>query len=293
MTRRDRSVCRSTRQISRMAGRIAFRAIQPTTWARLFFSVDDPKPYFPQPILNHLVVFPAPVITHLIAYSVAYRPKPPRTRRSAETTRDYRELPTDRLPIVVAARLAMSFPLLISAVPLWAIDYEAPIESRGLSRCWMSDGGLCSNFPIHLFDSFVPRWPTFGISLQKRGKYHLEPVRLAARKTLPGAGGHLGSVRRVQGDARPADGLSGEPVAGRMALERHDDDADTRRARPRRAHLPRGGRGRGQHQDAEEGHPGSDDRSTASLPPRRSSRSLPTTEARAGPSTAGCGSTSC
>jgi len=32
----------------------------------------------------------------------------------------------------------------------------------------MSDGGLCSNFPIHLFDSFLPRWPTFGISLQKR-----------------------------------------------------------------------------------------------------------------------------
>lgn len=32
----------------------------------------------------------------------------------------------------------------------------------------MSDGGLCSNFPIHLFDSLVPRWPTFGISLQNR-----------------------------------------------------------------------------------------------------------------------------
>ena len=65
----------------------------------------------------------------------------------------------------------MSFPLLISAVPLWAMNYEAPIGRRGFAQCWMSDGGLCSNFPIHLFDSFVPKWPTFGIALQNRGKY--------------------------------------------------------------------------------------------------------------------------
>jgi hypothetical protein len=28
----------------------------------------------------------------------------------------------------------------------------------------------CSNFPIHLFDAFVPRWPTFGIVLLRRAK---------------------------------------------------------------------------------------------------------------------------
>jgi deferrochelatase/peroxidase EfeB len=130
---------------------------------RLFFLEADVEAYFP-----------AAVVTHLLANSKPYCPKSPSDPPAGEATKDFRELPTDQLPIVVAVRLAMSFPLLISAVPLWAIDYEAPMASRGLSRCWMSDGGLCSNFPIHLFDSFVPRWPTFGISLQKRGKYHPE-----------------------------------------------------------------------------------------------------------------------
>ena len=39
----------------------------------------------------------------------------------------------------------------------------------------MSDGGLCSNFPIHLFDAFVPRWPTFGIVLLRRAKGDTRP----------------------------------------------------------------------------------------------------------------------
>jgi deferrochelatase/peroxidase EfeB/predicted acylesterase/phospholipase RssA len=127
---------------------------------RLFFRVNDLKPYFPKPVLNHLV-----------GYARPYRQQTFSDPKVSAETGQYLELPTDQLPIVVAARLAMSFPLLISAVPLWAIDYEAPIGSRGFARCWMSDGGLCSNFPIHLFDSFVPKWPTFGIALQNRGKY--------------------------------------------------------------------------------------------------------------------------
>ncbi|MFO1286044.1 MAG: hypothetical protein U1F49_05640 [Rubrivivax sp.] len=36
-----------------------------------------------------------------------------------------------------------------------------------MRRCWLSDGGLCSNFPIHLFDSLRADVPTFGISLQQ------------------------------------------------------------------------------------------------------------------------------
>ena len=126
---------------------------------RLFFRVDDLKPYFPQPILKHLV-----------GYALPYHPQTFSDPEVSAETEQYLELPTNQLPIVVAARLAMSFPLLISAVPLWAIDYEAPIGRRGLAPCWMSDGGLCSNFPIHLFDSFVPKWPTFGIALQNRSK---------------------------------------------------------------------------------------------------------------------------
>ena len=144
---------------------------------RLFFRVDDLKPYFPQPILNHLV-----------GYALPYRPQTFSDPKVSAKTEQYLELPRDQLPIIVAARLAMSFPLLISAVPLWAIDYEAPIKRRGFARCWMSDGGLCSNFPIHLFDSFVPKWPTFGIALQNRGKYRPDECVWLPEKHYEGRG---------------------------------------------------------------------------------------------------------
>ena len=64
----------------------------------------------------------------------------------------------------------MSFPVLISAVPFWAIDYEPPEGSASSNRLASSDGGLCLNFPIDMFDRFVPKWPTFGIALQRRSE---------------------------------------------------------------------------------------------------------------------------
>jgi deferrochelatase/peroxidase EfeB/predicted acylesterase/phospholipase RssA len=176
---------------------------------RLFFRVADLESYFP-----------APVLTHLRGFSEPYQPRAPSDPPVSEATRDFRELPTDRLPIVVAARLAMSFPLLISAVPLWAIDYEAPRESRGLSRCWMSDGGLCSNFPIHLFDSFVPRWPTFGISLQKRGKYHLNRLVWLPDKHYQGRGDTWDRFAESKGTLGP---LSGFLVSLWLAAWRWND----------------------------------------------------------------------
>ncbi len=110
----------------------------------------------------------------------------------------YYRLPADgQLPVLVAARMSLSFPLLISAVPLheparWEharartdADSAAPPEktmaesTEGLTMggergshqisafrvCWFSDGGISSNFPIHLFDEALPRWPTFAINL--------------------------------------------------------------------------------------------------------------------------------
>jgi predicted acylesterase/phospholipase RssA len=89
------------------------------------------------------------------------------------------------LPVIVAARMSLSFPFLFRAIPLYAIDYslrrtetqEAPHHGvlggalprnhpRRPERCWFIDGGVCSNFPLHLFDAPLPRWPTFGINLQ-------------------------------------------------------------------------------------------------------------------------------
>lgn len=69
------------------------------------------------------------------------------------------------LPVVVAARMSLSFPILISTLPLWRL-----VESEGrtdIRRVVFSDGGITSNFPIHFFDSPLPRWPTFGLHLTK------------------------------------------------------------------------------------------------------------------------------
>ncbi|HYJ46232.1 MAG TPA: patatin-like phospholipase family protein, partial [Pyrinomonadaceae bacterium] len=74
----------------------------------------------------------------------------------------------DDLPIVVAARMSLSFPVLISAVPLYTVDRSLPVpegDEPKLERCLFSDGGISSNFPIHFFDKALPRWPTFGINL--------------------------------------------------------------------------------------------------------------------------------
>ena len=65
------------------------------------------------------------------------------------------------LPILVAARLSLSFPILLSTVPFWRADPDGEVV-----RHTMSDGGICSNFPIHFFDSLFPGRPTFGLDLQ-------------------------------------------------------------------------------------------------------------------------------
>lgn len=120
---------------------------------RLFFRVEELERFFPRGIVQYLAGFSRP-------YTARSEADPVLGNDGA----GYLELPVADLPLVVAVRLSMSFPLLISAVPLHAVDHRR----QCMGRCWMSDGGLCSNFPIHLFDSFLPMWPTFGISLDSR-----------------------------------------------------------------------------------------------------------------------------
>ncbi|WP_427913149.1 hypothetical protein ACPWT1_21415 [Ramlibacter sp. MMS24-I3-19] len=120
---------------------------------RLFFRTEELEDYFPKGLVQYLATVSSP-----------YARRSEDDPHADKVGPGYLELPVAELPIVVAARLAMSFPLLISAVPLHAVNYR----TQAMTRCWMSDGGLCSNFPIHLFDSFLPMWPTFGISLGSR-----------------------------------------------------------------------------------------------------------------------------
>jgi predicted acylesterase/phospholipase RssA len=106
--------------------------------------------------------FPARVVEHMVASS--------RADERAERFAPLVPLPSAAdMPVVVATRMSLSFPILISAVPLYAIDPSEPLPpaQRRPKRCWFSDGGITSNFPVHFFDSPVPRWPTFAITLRK------------------------------------------------------------------------------------------------------------------------------
>jgi predicted acylesterase/phospholipase RssA len=124
---------------------------------RLFFDPAELREFFPEEIVAYLEKHSDPC------------PRGPADPLPSPETAGLRELPIAELPILVAARLSLSFPVLFSAVPLWAIDYEAPKgANRKIRRCRFSDGGICSNFPIHMFDAAVPEWPTFGIALESR-----------------------------------------------------------------------------------------------------------------------------
>lgn len=79
---------------------------------------------------------------------------------SEEPGRLYPFPPQRRIPVVVAARMSMSFPILFAAVPVVYCDSEGRQW-----QTWISDGGIVSNFPSNLFDEALPPWPTFGLDL--------------------------------------------------------------------------------------------------------------------------------
>jgi predicted acylesterase/phospholipase RssA len=130
------------------------------TRERLFFKPDELKPFLPTKVLEWMV-----------GHGRRYALEPGREGRDppTEAAADLLELPPQKdFPVLLAARMSLSFPLLFSAVPLWAINHDLPRGQRTFQRCWFSDGGISSNFPMHLFDGLVPMWPTFGISLEPK-----------------------------------------------------------------------------------------------------------------------------
>jgi predicted acylesterase/phospholipase RssA len=116
-------------------------------------------------------LFPSRVVDHMCAHSnwtvrrLEGEPDQTEVRCPTHPDERLRFLPlAPDLPVVVAARMSLSFPLLISAVRLYTIDYEQ--TTRPVVACWFSDGGITSNFPIHFFDGLLPRRPTFGLNLR-------------------------------------------------------------------------------------------------------------------------------
>lgn len=84
-----------------------------------------------------------------------------------EDRKDFIRLPRPQdLPVLFGVRMSLSFPFLFRAVRLYVVrrDAERPGEQR-LAEIWLADGGITSNFPIHLFDSPVPTRPTFCLNL--------------------------------------------------------------------------------------------------------------------------------
>ncbi|WP_162930098.1 patatin-like phospholipase family protein [Pseudophaeobacter sp. EL27] len=72
-------------------------------------------------------------------------------------------------PVVLMARMSLSFPILLQAVPLYRQD-KAKNGGKSWVRCLFSDGGIASNLPVHFFDAWLPRRPTFAISLDSFDK---------------------------------------------------------------------------------------------------------------------------
>jgi predicted acylesterase/phospholipase RssA len=72
--------------------------------------------------------------------------------------------PIGDLPIVVATRMSVAFPPLLSAVPLWFVAEGAGAVAAP-RRMLFTAGVLSSDFPVALFDAPLPRWPTLAIVL--------------------------------------------------------------------------------------------------------------------------------
>ncbi|WP_431288147.1 hypothetical protein [Roseateles chitinivorans] len=204
--------------------------------------------------------------------------------------RELRPLPRHGdLPVVVAIRMSLSFPLLLSAVPLYAVDWsrtanqrtqaavraaETAEERRRLrlraTRIWFSDGGIGSNMPLHLFDAMLPRHPTFAVNLKRPHPDHVIrpgggqrrrtdlPARGRPRRTVAPLAG-TGPRRRLgaAGAGCAREGAAGG--AGRFPVEHRRHDAELARRdpvpdaglpRPHRPDQPEAGRGRAQPGDA-------------------------------------------
>ena len=141
-------------------------------------------------------LFPAEVVDWMCEHPPPLSPQPAKQwagelrRLQAAPKRPF-PLAAD-LPVIVATRMSLSFPFLISAVPLYAIDFTHPAYSKVSAAVsdwrdanpqagpeqalpavpapdfevnWFSDGGIASNLPVHFFDSPLPARPTFAVDL--------------------------------------------------------------------------------------------------------------------------------
>lgn len=98
--------------------------------------------------------------------------------------------PMARCPVVVAARLSLGFPLLLSPVPMYQLRRRS--GARGSDdddlvphRVDFSDGGITSNCPVDMFDRPLPSRPTFTVNLFELPRGRAAEVRFPENSTGP------------------------------------------------------------------------------------------------------------
>lgn len=138
---------------------------------RFFYDIDEWRRIFPESVIAALEAAPIPR-TPDDHDPTAWQADHDQARLHSP---GLRRLPdAEHLPIVVAVRMSLSMPMMISAVPLWVIERTDlggnprldPAGPRRFTQVWFSDGGLSSNFPVQLFDAALPIRPTYAINLQ-------------------------------------------------------------------------------------------------------------------------------
>jgi len=149
-------------------------ASRPATLPLPEWAEEEPTPYLFDPA-EFGRLFPEAVVDHMVEASRA-------GARAAPDGRTLYPVPGFDLPIVVAARLSLSFPILLATVPFWRADGP----DGAFAQHTMSDGGISSNFPIHYFDSLFPGRPTFGLDLQPWRVPTDKPVEMSNAPRRPG-----------------------------------------------------------------------------------------------------------
>lgn len=178
-----------------------------------------------------LRLFPAAVVKHMVTHQPDGRDPLPD---------GWYYLPdADELPVLVPTRISLAHPVLFCGVPLYGLSAghragEA-IQPEHLRRHLFSDGGIVSNFPIHIFDRWLPRAPTFGINLGEVVETEGPLVPASALAVPPDSSDvSRGAVRRVHlGEAGqepvlpwvPVDDWGGLAAAIFYAAKNHRDNA--------------------------------------------------------------------
>lgn len=160
----------------------------PTTARNFYYSRAEWARLFPADVLTALDAIEEAEVDRVAAQVAALGGAQPGValrkllwRRKHAAGQHLRQLPAAAdLPVIVATRLSLSYPLLISAVPMWTVDYRKPEAQQAADllqvdldadppltfvKVWFTDGGASSNFPVHFFDAALPERPCYIVNL--------------------------------------------------------------------------------------------------------------------------------